>query len=255
MSELSPPSQRPTMRISTLKIPPKVSPPCSKRLRSDLLIKLGIVDSRSQAGAINCKLPISTSVKSQKTILGPNIKIIKAPLKQDLGPDLKKNQFSVSSSLFVTLGSFFRVGSPSSVCTTATMDSDDASAFSSCSASEHRRRSLTFDEQVSVVEIPRREQYSKRIQEHMWNSAEVLQSNVMRNTIEYAADGWNWEAVCEEDQHIVCRESGELIHPVHQEIARLIRQEQGLPEDTPVWTPFLMQAPLGTCTSASPATY
>ena len=190
-------------------------------------------------------------VATHKSILGP-VKVLKAPLKRDEGPDPLKRGPPIS--LLGSLGSFFRPSSPSSsmsisTASTRTMDSDDASLTSS---SIERRRGLTFDEEVSVVHIPRREQYSKRIQEHLWHSAELLQNIVMRNTIEYAADGWKWENVREEDQHMLCPESGGLIHPVHQEIAKLIRQEQGLPEDAPVWTPFLKAAPLGPTCATNP---
>lgn len=224
------------MPAPVIKINPKVSPPCSNRLRSNLFNKLGIVDVPMPPLAS----PTSTT-GNKKTVLGPNVKIIKAPLKRDDGPD---PLFNKQNFLLETLGSLFRAGSPSSV----TSIVDDSSTVSSAT-----RRNLTFDEEVSVVHIPRRDQYSKRIQEHLWNSAETLQTAVMRNTVEYAADGWKWQDVREEDQHFQCPESGELIHPVHQEIARLIREEQGLPKDTPVWTPFLKQAPLGAVPSTSEA--
>jgi hypothetical protein len=92
------------------------------------------------------------------------------------------------------------------------------------------RRNLTFNETVSVVHIPRRDEYSKRIQSHLWHTSNSLQENIMRNTIEFAAEGWDWQSVLEEDDYIPCPESGELIHPVHCEIARLLRQQRGLPE-------------------------
>lgn len=227
------------------KTAPKVSPPCSKRLRSDLLNKLGIVDERSQA---RLALPLNASdspKKAEKTVLGP-IKIVKAPLKKDEGPDPMPTK--VPPNFLVALGSFFRVGS-SDAGTSATAESDDTSTLSSAS---ERHRSLTFDEEVSVVHIPRRDQYSSRIQQHLWNDPETLRANAMRNTIEYSADGWKWQDVREEEEHVVCSESGELIHPVHEEIARMIRQEQGLPADVPVWTPFLKQAPIGSCTASGP---
>jgi hypothetical protein len=251
MNNLSHQASCPTIEGPAMASPRKtaqrVSPPCSKRLRSDLLNKLGIVDGRSRA---LLTLPLNTSgpLKApEKTLLGP-IKIVKAPLKKDEGPDPNPK---APPSFFVALGSFFRVGSPSSEATTATagMESDDASSISS---SSERHRNLTFDEEVSVVHIPRREQYSNRIQQHLWHSPEILHANVMRNTIEYSADGWKWQDVREEEDHVVCCESGELIHPVHEEIARMIRHEQGLPPNVPVWTPFLKEAPIGTCSASSP---
>jgi hypothetical protein len=214
----------------------------SKRLRSDLFNKLGIVPESA---------PASSYSNPRASVLGP-IKVVKAPLK-GLGDDNEKKAPRSGNNLLDTLGSFFKVGSPSadSITTLATTDdsSSCASSLDGSVSSPQRRRCLTFHEEVSVVTIPRRDQYSNRIQQHLWHAPEQLQTAVQRATIEFAADGWQWEQVRTDQQHIVCPISGQLIHPVHFEIARLIRIEQGLPLDAPVWTPFIKEAPLGVTTA------
>ncbi|CAB9514113.1 expressed unknown protein [Seminavis robusta] len=224
----------------------RVSPPSSKRLRSGLLNKLGIVDQRVAAAT-------SSSAKGGSVLR--QITVVKAPLKDVAKGAANSGDPKGKPAAFLdSLGSFFKVGSPSSVSTSTELTDDMSSTCSSLDASptQRPRRCLTFDEQVSVVHIPRREQYSSRIQQHLWHSSGHLRDCAMRNTIEFAADGWKWQNVREEDQHSVCPQSGELIHPVHSEIARLIRQEQGLPQDTPVWTPFWKHTPISGQAAAPP---
>ena len=225
-------------------LPTKISPRSSKRLRSGLLNKLGMQQ--------HDKIPPKRASR-QLSILGPAAtKIIKAPLKGSYCEDPPRLSSALDAGLLGALGSLFSVGSPSSIASTASITDDDSvcdqSSLSSSSltpsptttaAAAGRRRCLTFDEEVSIVSIPRREQYSNRMQQHLWHPTELLQVNIMRNTIEYAADGWSWQQVREEEDHIYCAGNGEYIHPVHKEIARLIRREQGLPEGAPVPTPFL----------------
>merc|ERR1711915_1119995 len=76
-------------------------------------------------------------------------------------------------------------------------------------------RHVIFNDDVSVIDIPMRNEYSKRVQSCMWNSLSDLQKNVQRNTEEFAAEGWNWETVLEDDGMYIDASSGELVHPVH----------------------------------------
>eukprot|EP00546_Thalassionema_frauenfeldii_P010640 CAMPEP_0178920408 /NCGR_PEP_ID=MMETSP0786-20121207/14989_1 /TAXON_ID=186022 /ORGANISM="Thalassionema frauenfeldii, Strain CCMP 1798" /LENGTH=190 /DNA_ID=CAMNT_0020594473 /DNA_START=30 /DNA_END=602 /DNA_ORIENTATION=- len=78
-------------------------------------------------------------------------------------------------------------------------------------------RHVIFNDDVSVVDIPMRNEYSKRVQSCMWNSLSDLQKNAQRNTEEFAAEGWNWETVLEDDGMYIDASSGELVHPVHCE--------------------------------------
>lgn len=241
--------------ISCKKIVPphsstRLSPRSSKRLRAGLLNKLGIApqDKLNDTAATEIK-----KVDSRLSVLGAAAtNVLKEPLKGNNEPLPGKSSLTQKGFLGA-LGAFFTSASPSSsdLMMKILDDSSERSSFSSApstttestsstaTSAGGRRRSLTFDEEVHIVSIPRRDQYSNRMQQHLWHPAEDLQANIMRNTVEFAADGWKWQQVREEEDHFDCAGNGELIHPVHVEIARLIRHEQGLPEGVPVATPFL----------------
>jgi len=76
---------------------------------------------------------------------------------------------------------------------------------------------ITFCEKVDVVLIPTRHEYSNRIKSLIWSDPQELQENTMRNAREFAAEGWKWENVIEDESMYVCSVSGELIHPIHMQ--------------------------------------
>lgn len=78
-------------------------------------------------------------------------------------------------------------------------------------------RHVIFHDEVSVIDIPMRSEYSKRIRSCMWNSLSDLNENMERNSTEFAAEGWNWESVLEDEGMYIDATSGELVHPVHVE--------------------------------------
>ena len=51
-------------------------------------------------------------------------------------------------------------------------------------------KSLTFKEVVEVVPIPMRNEYSTRVRSRLWSSAFELHENAVRNTIEFASEGY-----------------------------------------------------------------
>ena len=83
-------------------------------------------------------------------------------------------------------------------------------------ANPPRRRKLTFKDDVQVVPIPMRSEYSNRIKERMYNGRVELSENAQRNVVEFEAEGWDASTVLDdESQFYKCPLTGELIHPVH----------------------------------------
>ena len=62
--------------------------------------------------------------------------------------------------------------------------------------------------------IPMRTEYSNTIKERLWSSSNDLYQNAVRNSIEFASEGWNWRTVCD-DAQMIQSASGERIHPIH----------------------------------------
>jgi hypothetical protein len=104
-----------------------------------------------------------------------------------------------------------------------------------------RKTRIMFEEQVQVMPIPTRYEYSERIKSRIWSNRHELQENAERNAVEFAAEGWNWRTVTEDDGTLrffwleqyflffqltmqflrlligmyICSQSGELVHPIH----------------------------------------
>jgi hypothetical protein len=79
-----------------------------------------------------------------------------------------------------------------------------------------RRRRLGFADEVQVVPIPMRSEYSNRIKERMYSGRVELSENAQRNVVEFEAEGWDATTVLDdENQFYKCPLTGELIHPVH----------------------------------------
>jgi hypothetical protein len=53
-----------------------------------------------------------------------------------------------------------------------------------------RKKSLTFNEQVEVVPIPMRTEYSNRVKFRLWSNAIEIQENAARNALEFASEGY-----------------------------------------------------------------
>jgi hypothetical protein len=75
-------------------------------------------------------------------------------------------------------------------------------------------RCIQFENEVMVVPIPTRHEYSNRIKKFLWTASDELYESVERNRAEFAAEGWDWHSVLEDDDMYVDAQSGELVHPV-----------------------------------------
>jgi hypothetical protein len=87
-------------------------------------------------------------------------------------------------------------------------------------------RHIMFQDQVEVIPIPTRYEYSDRIKSRIWSNRHELQENAERNAMEFAAEGWNWRTVTEDEGMYICSLSGELVHPIHLQEAIQKQQEE-----------------------------
>jgi hypothetical protein len=76
-----------------------------------------------------------------------------------------------------------------------------------------RSTRIVFQDEVEVVPIPTRHEYSDRIKARIWSNRHELQENAERNAVEFASEGWNWRNVTEDEGMYICSASGELVHP------------------------------------------
>lgn len=79
---------------------------------------------------------------------------------------------------------------------------------------------VRFRPAVVVVPIPSRRSYSPRARERMHTSPEELAAAAVRNTYEFAYEGWDWRGAVEEAGMYVCGASGDYVHPAHVRFGR-----------------------------------
>lgn len=87
----------------------------------------------------------------------------------------------------------------------------DSESLSSPNKGAHIR----FNDEVTVVTIPSHSEYSDGIKKIIWSNSEEIKQNAQRNRREFAAEGWNWKKVLEEEEMFLDKFSNEWIHPVH----------------------------------------
>jgi hypothetical protein len=97
-------------------------------------------------------------------------------------------------------------------------------------SNKNKRRGIVFNETVRVVPIPLRTEYSARVRDRIWSNTNEIQENAVRNTIEFASEGWDWRAVLLDEAMHLCSTTGALIHPIHYEphdpAAGAVQQQQ-----------------------------
>jgi len=75
------------------------------------------------------------------------------------------------------------------------------------------KRNVRFNDMVEVRYVPLHSEYSERVRQKYWNSAQELWDMAARNSLEYAAENYDWRQAVEEQDLI--RWGTQLIHPVH----------------------------------------
>lgn len=88
------------------------------------------------------------------------------------------------------------------------------SPSSNSSLAPTHERTIQFQDEVLVVPIPSRHEYSSRIKKFLWSGAEELSETIERNRAEFASEGWDWHSVLEDEEMYVDADSGELVHPI-----------------------------------------
>lgn len=177
----------------------KVSSSSSLRLRSNLLHKLGIHDDKEQSQA-----------RQPSRGLLDGLPVTEQPLTGEEDENYDERQepqqaMSWTERLMVFV--------PSSLESRTGV----ASSSSSSTVDTPTEKGVTFNETVSVVPIPMRSDYSHRVRERLWNDVDNILINAQRNAMEFAAEGWDWRTVVEDEYMYRDASTGELIHPVHME--------------------------------------
>ena len=187
--------------------PPSANSASASRIRSSLLNKLGIAQKSSNVPSSNKQSQAAqTSTASslgKKTLDRRNS--FHAILKADHGiPDYKAiENASLSSSSSSSLASSTSSFSPNRVNCSVLSDK----------RTYRRERGVSFDTAVEVQLIPMCSDYSNRIRQVLWTDPKEMQATAARNCLEFAAEGWDWRNVANDEDMIVV--NGESIHPIH----------------------------------------
>jgi hypothetical protein len=76
-----------------------------------------------------------------------------------------------------------------------------------------RKRIVQFVPDVTVLPIESHRVYSKRLKKTLWTDSEELQDLAYRNQMEFAAEGYDYKQVLEDEEFYMDAETGELVHP------------------------------------------
>lgn len=107
-----------------------------------------------------------------------------------------------------------------------TRPSSSAPARSQLAGGQQPKK-VVFNDMVEVRYVPLHSEYSQRIRQKYWASAQELWDMATRNTIEFAAEGYDWRLAVEEQDLV--RLGSQLVHPVHlqNQQQQQLQQHQG----------------------------
>jgi hypothetical protein len=78
-----------------------------------------------------------------------------------------------------------------------------------------RRRRIEFSETVRVVLIPSHKEYAEDEKEAIWGSKKAIAAMASNNFIEFAAEGWDWRNVIDDEEMVVIEGEPVPLHPIH----------------------------------------
>jgi len=102
----------------------------------------------------------------------------------------------------------------SSIVSLGTLTLASSTSSNSVSKKTRTKRRVSLHKNVAIMPIPMRTEYSPLIRKGLWNSASELYQNAVRNTIEFAAEGFEWRNAVD-DSRMIELPHGERVHPIH----------------------------------------
>jgi hypothetical protein len=77
------------------------------------------------------------------------------------------------------------------------------------------RHRVTFHNMVEVHLIPHKSMYSQEARKNLWNDPDDICRNALRNSVEFAAENFDWRQAVEDENFIMSPSTGSRIHPAH----------------------------------------
>jgi hypothetical protein len=187
----------------------------SQEIRSRLLSRLGIYDTTSPAtttttaattGPVQHHQPMTAAQQRRVRILrgmGVGYQVFKSPPD---GSAMRKPLNGVVPSMEPLKSDYDDDDDDDN-------NIDEDAEMNAVSGVKRKTTRIAFQDQVEVLPIPTRHEYSDRIKSRIWSNRHELQENAERNAVEFASEGWNWRNVIVDEGMYICSASGELVHP------------------------------------------